>query len=289
LDLSWNAVGAHDAPPVLMIHGITASGRYWLPRMLPLAQRRRLVVPDLPGFGLSPKPYVDYNMDFFTEALFGFIQRCGLEDRRIPIVGHSLGALLALEIAAREPERVERLALLNVPRFESAEVAHRVMLEGSSSYRSLLLMNSWSARVSQMRRVGWRLTTRSLRRLPWEVLVDARRFTFRSLTSTLENCLLHYRVDDTLSRCPEGLPTLLIHGEQDQPAPLTGVTALTRRPPYPRLETIPDGGHHLVHTHTSECLRLLDEFLAGNLDGPESPAPRGLDFGGEIASVERET
>jgi len=264
LELSWTSVGADDAPPILMIHGITASGRYWLPRMLPLARQHRLLVPDLPGFGLSPKPYVDYDMDFFTEALFGFIQRRELEDRPISIVGHSLGALLALEIAAREPERVKRLALLNVPRFESAEAAHQVMMDGSSSYRSLLLLNSWSASVSQLRRVGWRLATRSLRRLPWEVLVDARRFTFRSLTSTLEHCLLHYRVDDTLARCSEQLPTLLIHGEQDQPAPLSEVAALTRRPPYPRLETIPGGGHHLIHTHTAECLRLLEKFLAGN-------------------------
>ncbi|NJK42324.1 MAG: alpha/beta hydrolase [Aquincola sp.] len=42
--------------PVLLLHGITASGRYWTPRIRDLATRFRLLIPDLPGFGDRPSP-----------------------------------------------------------------------------------------------------------------------------------------------------------------------------------------------------------------------------------------
>jgi pimeloyl-ACP methyl ester carboxylesterase len=197
LELSCQVAGPEDAPPVLVLHGITASERYWLPRILPLARTRRLVLPGLPGFGSSPKPIVDYDMDFFTETLFGVMDRhgLGLDGNPVPVIGHSLGALLALELAARQPERIERVALLCAPRFEDPESAHRQMVAGSPSYRTLLMINSPSATLANIRQVGWRLAARSMRRLPLSVLLDARRFTYRSLTSTLENCCLYYSID----------------------------------------------------------------------------------------------
>ena len=60
LSIHREVVGPDDGPVVLLLHGLTASRRYWVPRVYPLAARYRLIVPDLPGFGLSPKPLADY-------------------------------------------------------------------------------------------------------------------------------------------------------------------------------------------------------------------------------------
>ena len=200
-------------------------------------------------------------MEFFSEAVLGCLEQQGLSDRAIPIIGHSLGALVGLEMAARQPSQVERLALLSVPRFASPDVAHLVMLAGSSSYRKLLTVNSVTANLEQMRRVGWGVTARSVRRLPFAVISDARKFTFRSLTSTLQHCLMHYDVDDVLSRGAQEVRMMLIHGEQDQVAPLDAVRALTHRRPFPSLHTIRGAGHHPFHTHTTTCLDLFRQFL----------------------------
>lgn len=264
LRLASSTLGPADGRPLLVLHGITCSRRYWTPRILPLARRYRLLIPDLPGFGRSPKPYVNYDLEFFCEAIRGFLEQRGLANRPLPIISHSLGSLLSLEISARFPAQVERLVLMSLPRFACPDTAHRVMMSGSSSYRSLMAANSVGASVAQMRRTGWRLTARYVRRLPWSVLADSRKFTFRSLTSTLERCLLHHRVDATLDRCPPALPTLMIHGELDQAAPLESVRDLPARAPYPELRVIAGAGHHPFHTHTSECLRLIDDFLNGN-------------------------
>ncbi len=262
--------GPPDGPVVLVLHGITESRRYWLPRILSLASRYRLVIPDLPGFGLSPKPFVDYTPEFFTRAIIGLLDREAPAAHPIRIVGHSLGALLALEVAARHPERVERLALISVPRFHDAEEAHRVWFAGSYSYRNLLAANSLAANLTQVRRTGVRLAVRYLKRLPWSVVSDSRHFTFRSLTSTLEHCLLRYRVDDILAAVPR-VPILMIHGDADQVAPVSRVLELPARPPHPALHVIRGSGHHPFHTHADLCLKLLETHL----DGPGAAPPDG--------------
>lgn len=262
VDMHRVVVGPDAGPYVVVLHGITESRRYWLPRILPLAARRRLVIPDLPGFGQSPKPFTDYTPDFFVDSIRRLIHDEIPASAPFSIVGHSLGALLALEIAARDPGRVERLALMNLPRFNDPDEAHHVWFAGSFSYRNLLASNSLRANLAQVRRTGVRLTARYLRGLPWGVVSDARQFTFRSLTSTLEHCLLHYRVDDVLAAAP-AVPTVLIHGEVDQVAPLERLLDLPSRPPYPEIHVIRGAGHHPFHTHGSLCLRLLEAHLAG--------------------------
>lgn len=263
LRLSASILGPEDAPSLLVLHGITASRRYWMPRILPLARSYHVLVPDLPGFGRSPKPFVDYTMEFFIEALLGFLEQRGKSSCRFGIVGHSLGALLALELAVRLGAQVEKLVLLNLPRYQDPETAHRILLDGSSSYRSLLTVNSLAANLAQVRRTGLRLTARYMRRLPWAVLADARKFTFRSLSSTLEHCLLHYRVDQVFERLNPALPALLIHGQHDQVAPVASIHELGTHSPFRNIRVIPDAGHNPFHTHTQECLSMMEAFLDG--------------------------
>lgn len=262
LELHRFVAGPPDGPPILVLHGITESRRYWLPRILPLASQYRLLIPDLPGFGLSPKPFTDYTPDYFVEALLGFLEQEVPGAPILHIIGHSLGALLALEIAARQPGRVGRLGLISVPRFSDPDEAHHVWFAGSYSYRNLLAANSLAANLSQVRRTGVRLAARYVKRLPWSVVSDSRHFTFRSLTSTLEHCLLHYRLDDVLATLPE-LPVLIIHGQGDQVAPVERLMDLPSRHPHPVLHVIRGSGHHPFHTHGSLCLKLLKAHLAG--------------------------
>lgn len=253
--------GDPEAAPLLALHGITASRRYWMPRVLPAVDGWRLVAPDLPGFGASPKPVTTYDMDFFVAAIRGLIQQEGWEERPVTFLAHSLGTLIALEYAVRHPERVAGLLLISVPRFRGPAEAHEVMLRGSASYRTLLTVNSFRRNLSQVRRTGLQLTVRSMSRLPWAVLADARRFTFRSMSSTLENCLMHYDVDPVLERFPADVPTRLIHGDRDQVALLPVLReAIGRDPRFP-LNTIRGAGHHPLHTHRERCLRAVRRGL----------------------------
>lgn len=248
------------AGTILFLHGITESRRYFSKSAASLADRFELVMPDLPGFGLSPKPSTRYSMDLFRDAVRTFIEHHGLDTRPIHIVGHSLGTLIALEYTIAYPENVRRLALLNLPRHYSRAEAHRIFCEGSPSYRKLLQQHSVRASFTQLRRSGVSMSLRYARHFPWGVLLDARKFTFLSLTSTLENCLLNYQVDPALARMPDR-PTLLVHGERDQVAPLAHVRELPEKYPWMRLVSIPGSGHHMLHTHGREVVQAIREFL----------------------------
>jgi len=260
LRLSAAQLGDDDAPPVLVLHGMAGSRRYWIPRIRPLAGRYRLLIPDLPGFGHSPKPFVDYTMDFFIEVLSGYLDRT-VDGQPLRIVAHSMGGLIGIELAARFPGRVQSLALLSVPRYTSPETAHQMLITGSASYRSILTVNSLAATWRQLRRCGWRLTARSLRRMPWGVVADSRKFTFRSASSTIEHCVLQHRIDPSIDALPANLPVLLIQGDRDIIAPLDPLRELCDRPPHPTLHVVERAGHNLYHTHTSECMALIERFL----------------------------
>ena len=258
--------GAVDAPVIIFIHGITGSRRYWLRRVSHLAGRYRLILPDLLGFGLSAKPHVEYTIDLFRDSIRSLVEELGLADRPLIFVAHSLGGLVALEYAARYEGHVSRMALLSIPRFTDPATAHSVFWRGSPNYRRLLNQHSIGETIAQAKRSGLEITLRYLFRFPLSVIVDSHKFTFKSLTSTLEHCLLNYRIDDILPSVPP-TPTLLIHGEQDSVAPLDHIRLLPTTYPFMRLETIRGTGHHLFLTHTRRCLELMEEFLRQDQGG----------------------
>ncbi|HKQ97480.1 MAG TPA: alpha/beta hydrolase [Candidatus Polarisedimenticolia bacterium] len=252
--------GRHDGPVIVFLHGITGSRRYWEKRVGPLARRYRLVLPDLIGFGLSPKPEIAYSMTAFRDSLREFLVDRGLADRPIHFVAHSLGSLIALEYAAAYGDHVRRMVLFSLPRFRDSKTAHELFWRGSPHYRRLLKQQSLRATLAQMRRSGLEVTLRYLWKFPWSVIVDSHKCTLNSLTSTLDLCLLNYQVDDVLPRVPQR-PCLLLHGERDAVAPLAHVRDLPELYPAMRLEVFRGTGHHLFLTHPEECLALLTRFL----------------------------
>lgn len=264
--------GPRDAPPILFLHGITGSRRYWEKKVRPLARRHRLLIPDLLGFGLSPKPHLEYTMEVFRDTVRDLVVECGYADRPLVLVGHSLGSLIALNYAAAHPENVSRMVLFSLPRYADPVTAHYLFWRGSPHYRWLLNEHSLAETLAQMKRTGLELTLRYFLRFPLAVVIDAHKFSFKSLTSTLDNCLLNYRVDGILPQVPH-IPTLLVHGEHDSVAPLDHVRGLPLQYPQMRLEVIPRTGHHTFLTDTRRCVALISHFL------PDGATPGEQDAG----------
>jgi lipase len=102
--------GPPDAPPLLCLHGVTS----WGGRFRRLAQERlgsfRVFAPDLRGHGVSHwEP--PWSLDAHTDDVVDTLDALQLD--RVDVVGHSFGGRLGLELAARKPERVARLVLLD--------------------------------------------------------------------------------------------------------------------------------------------------------------------------------
>lgn len=96
----------------LLIHGLAASWDYWTHTIPALAETHRVMAVDLPGFGRSENPDT-HAIDDQMQVLPAFLDALGVD--RCDIVGHSMGTLVACEMAARHPERVDRLVLSGGP------------------------------------------------------------------------------------------------------------------------------------------------------------------------------
>jgi len=101
--------GPADSKPVVLVHGLGGCAANWIDIAPLLAGTRRVVIPELPGHGLStPLPAVP-NLAVFADRLATIAER----EQLLPaaFVGHSLGAVVALRLALRRPDAVSALVL----------------------------------------------------------------------------------------------------------------------------------------------------------------------------------
>lgn len=70
----------------------------------------RVVIPDLPGFGDSSKPDVEYNLDFFSDTVFAFADTLNID--RFALVGNSLGGAVSVAMSLAQPQRISHLILM---------------------------------------------------------------------------------------------------------------------------------------------------------------------------------
>lgn len=101
---------------VVLLHGVGASGAvWWSLRARLLAGKWRVIVPDLLGFGDSPKPqWASYTVQDHAQAVVAAIKNRGIK-APVTLVGHSMGCLVAVHIAATHPKLVKRLVLYEPP------------------------------------------------------------------------------------------------------------------------------------------------------------------------------
>ena len=105
----WNG-GSAGQPSVLAIHGITANHRCWA-HVADQLPEVRLIAPDLRGRGLSNTLGPPYGLDQHVLDLIAVLDHLG--EKSVAVVAHSMGAFVAVLLAARHPERVASLTLVD--------------------------------------------------------------------------------------------------------------------------------------------------------------------------------
>jgi pimeloyl-ACP methyl ester carboxylesterase len=109
---TWPEHGTDDpARTVVCIHGLTANHTCWLSMADALGASWRLIAYDLRGRGESDKPATGYSLADHDRDLLGLLDALGLE--RAVLMGHSLGAHIAVRFAAHHPARLRKLVLFD--------------------------------------------------------------------------------------------------------------------------------------------------------------------------------
>jgi pimeloyl-ACP methyl ester carboxylesterase len=99
-----------SGPPVVLVHGLAVSSRYFAPLIRELARTRTVVAPDLPGYGRSQTPPRPLGIPELADALDEWLELAGVVPA--PLVANSVGCQVAVDLAVRRPQRVSRLVLL---------------------------------------------------------------------------------------------------------------------------------------------------------------------------------
>jgi len=100
-----------SGPAVLLLHGYAESSRMWKPLAKLLAPSFTVIAPDLPGIGASSIPKTGLDMKTSAERVHSAVHSLGY--RKVRVVGHDIGLMVAYAYAAMYPQEVEKLALMD--------------------------------------------------------------------------------------------------------------------------------------------------------------------------------
>jgi len=98
---------------ILFIHGLGSSADRWLGIPDALSANFHTIALDLPGFGESDKPFMDYTIENFRKIIVDFMNSVTINDAKTSIIGHSLGGYIAADVAIENNNQVERLVLID--------------------------------------------------------------------------------------------------------------------------------------------------------------------------------
>jgi pimeloyl-ACP methyl ester carboxylesterase len=222
--IRWRVAGT--GPPLVLVHGLSASWRWWRDVVPIVSQRYACHLLDLPRFSATTRPAVA------AEWLSAWADAASL--RQMRVVGHSLGGAVSARLAVMRPDMVEALVL--------------VAAVGMPSRRRL-------------HEYAWPLVT-TLRTLHPVFLSRIAADAIRAAPEALvRGSLYSARADVSTEALSIRAPTLLIWGDRDTLVPLSMAAQWRRAVPSSRLVVMPGVGHVPMVERPREFAKLLLEFL----------------------------
>jgi pimeloyl-ACP methyl ester carboxylesterase len=257
-----------EGPPLILVHGLGGAAANWTELVPLLVRRHRLLVPDLPGHGGSTALPAVAGLEPFADRVALVAEREGMLPA--PVVGHSLGGMVVLRMALRQPEDVPALVLAAAAGLSVGNIWGRNLLSVFSIIRPGRLAARYRSRVSR---------SPLLRRLVFGFVsvADPPGLTDQAVEGFLAAQLLHTDVgsawralqaDDPREeldaiRCP----VLVLWGAEDVQLPLDDAFEYARRL-RARLRVIPGCGHLLIGERPAACDRAIEDFLRDPGNGP---------------------
>jgi pimeloyl-ACP methyl ester carboxylesterase len=272
-----------NGTPLVLVHGLGSSAAVeFYYNLEALAAHHRVIAIDLPGFGQSDKPVVEYTIDLFVKAVSDLMACEGVT--RAAVMGVSMGGRVALGLALTAPEQVERLILVDAlgvgpPR---RVLAYRILLTRglgeltlTGTARALRRMNPATIR----RFWGWYLNRPGRVDSIWSnqriadhgVLLSKPEYRAAYLSALRSIAGMRSLRDGVVveSRLPElQMPTLLVWGRHDHIFPPSHAESALKRLPHGRAEIFEDSGHTPQMEEPDRFNRLVLDFLEQPVSRP---------------------
>ncbi len=265
-----DGVGVHyvergSGPAIVLVHGFgghTFSFRHLIPD---LAKDHRVVALDLKGFGYSERPKKsDYSLGAQARLVLRLMDTLGVESATL--VGHSMGGEVVMRVAARAPERVERLVL-----------AASVSGERIPLLPPLPIIRPFLPLIGRV--IGDYILRRSFydrSELTPEMRREYRAPTaIRGFYDAVWQMMQHLRRDRSVDFGRIRQPVLILWASHERIVPRWMLHRLRKRLPQAGVVTIDRAGHLLLEERPAECLAAIRRFLGGRAGAiaADVPAP----------------
>lgn len=242
---------------VLLLHGVAASHRYWEHGIKPLTAGRTFLIPDLLGFGESPKPRANYSLGDHKIALKQLLKE-KFGSGRFFIVGHSFGALLGLTLALDMPEQVLGVVAISTPIFADREDV-RKNAHHMSTFNKITFEKMWYWHaLCYLRPLFQFLPLAGMMGVPREVYEDAMKHTWISLSGTIEHAYAPSNLAERLAK--RKISVVFVHGDSDKVTPFKKIEeTFFQKSPLITVKRL-KGGHQLPLSNTEAIWKIIDTY-----------------------------
>jgi len=242
--------------PVILLHGSGGEGARWMPTIQGLAPNFHVIAPDQIGWGASDKPMTIYHSGVFAEFLARFMKEIGTA--KAALIGQSMGAGVALQMAVKYPQMVERMVLVNGGGFTSPNDPPRAGVP------------DWHAR--QIANAGTLAESREyLEKMYYNHSLISDELVEHNLILRLRSAYTAESVQTANARGLGGLteeevrgiktPTLLVWGANDKLSPPANADKLNAAISGSRKVLIDNAGHYPFIEHPDQFNAAVREFL----------------------------
>lgn len=253
--------GPAQGPPLVLVHGLGGCAANWVDVAPLLAESRRVVVPELPGHGLStPLPVVP-NLSSFADR----VALVAAREQLLPaaFVGHSLGAVVALRLALRRPDDVSAVVLAAAAGISSTTRRARYGLRILGIIGPRRFVAPWAGSVADSPFLRYLVFGHwgaadplILSPAAVEGFLEGTRLTSDSVSAARAVV-----ADDVRPELDQlGCPALVLWGARDNQLRLADGLEFARRLDAP-LRVIGDCGHLLIGERPDICARAIEDFL----------------------------
>jgi len=272
-DLKNGAATGEGAEAVLMLHGNPTWSFYYAGLVRALAPKLRCIVPDHIGMGLSEKPSLanyDYRLKTRIDDIAALVAALGL--RRVHLVVHDWGGAIGFGFAARHPELIGRLVILNTAAFRSKRLPARIALcklplVGPAIVRGLNGF-AWPALSMSMARRALSRGERRALLFPYDswanrvavsgfvrdIPMNAAHPSWATL-GEVERGLSHFAEN------PAAHPALILWGGRDFCFNRNFYDEWCRRLPHAEAHALADVGHYVLLDAAEEIIPKISQFL----------------------------
>lgn len=228
--------------PIIFLHSWVGSWRYWIPSMQSLSTNYRAYALDLWGFGDTAKSRYNYSLPKQTDLISRFLEEMAIG--RIALIGHGLGAMVALQFASRHPSLVDRLMLVGFPLTDTDLDARMGMQSPAELAKWLLTQDAETDAVRS----------------------EAPKTDQKAIQASLEDM---DSIDHSELLRQLHTSSLLVHGQHDPAVQVSNIGEDGYMPSLAHQVTFEQSGHFPMLDESNKFNRLVADFMA--LGAGESP------------------